>query len=324
MQLSFAQRPASSQWEPLPITRLPGLAIWAWYRPQQLPNGVTFMIPAEMVGAYPAGLPFTISDLVFSIGADVSQIQSVALFGGPMQPAAAFFPYLNSPIIGMAPGTPAEISVALAEPIPADAEPGDVRPGFDDANAVAETAESSQVMYQRIESSWKAAVQMERQMAGLRQKLSALVNSLGKLDRELTPEERLSADREDRDAWEDARRWCRDLCGKCHREVKQFDIGMTSAAGKRNWMEQVYQTIIEPRQPCPDLESHRREFETYRKDMTNLMRAMTSAVQAASQNGTQRSQRVLGVIGRKIRERRAKMRDPIGGVNMDKSCRRKK
>ena len=298
------------------------MSIWAWFRPQQLPGGVMFMIPNEVLAAYPAGLPFTLGDLLMSLGVDASAFQGVSLFGGPMQPAVSFFPYLNSPITGFTPGARPEITVMLAEMAPATTAPeglpeeSDIAPSGD--------GDSKQVMYQRIESSWKAAIQMERQMTGLRQKLSGLVNSLGKLDRELTPEERLSADREDRDAWEDARRWCRDLGGKCHREIKQFDIGMTSAAGRRNWMQQVYETIIEPRQPCNELESHRREFEVYRKDMTNLLRAMTSAVQAASQNGTSRSQRVLGVIGRKIRERRAKMRDPIGGVNLDKSCRRKK
>jgi len=164
---------------------------------------------------------------------------------------------------------------------------------------------------------------MERQMAGMRQKLASTLASLGKLDRDLRPEERLAADREDRDAWQDVRRWVRDLSAKCHREIKAFDIGMTSGAGKRNGMEEIYQQVIEPRVPCVTLEEHHREFEMYRKDMLNLQRAMSSAQQAAAQNGTSRAQRVLGTINRKIRERRLKMREPIGGVNMDRSCRRK-
>ena len=164
---------------------------------------------------------------------------------------------------------------------------------------------------------------MERQMSGLRQKLSGLLSSLNKLDRELTPEERLASSREDRDAWDDARRWVRDLAGKCHREIKQFDIGLTSAAGHRNHIEEVYKTIIEPRQPNPSLESYRREFETYRRDMMHLQRSMTSAIQAGSTNGTQRAQRVQAMLAKKIRERRQQMRAPIGGTNMDKNARRK-
>ena len=167
------------------------------------------------------------------------------------------------------------------------------------------------------------SVQMERQMSGLRQKLTSVMGSLSKLDRELSPDERVASDREDRDAWQDARRWIRDLAAKCHREVKSFDIGMTSAAGKRNMIEQYYLTVVKPRVPSPDLKTIQREFEVYRKDMTQLQKSMTAALQAASQNGTQRAQRILGTIQRKIKARRAKMREAIGGTNLDKTVRRK-
>ena len=185
------------------------------------------------------------------------------------------------------------------------------------------SADDHKMMYDRIESAWRISLQMERQMAGLRQKLASMLNTLNKLDRELHPDERLAAERDDRDAWQDARRWVRDLGAKCHREIKNFDIGMTSAAGRRNSIEQMYREIIEPRTPCQQLEDIGREFEVYRKDMMNLQRSMQAALQAAGQNGTQRANRVLGVIGRKIRERRARMREPIGGTNMDRSVRRK-
>ena len=56
----------------------------------------------------------------------------------------------------------------------------------------------------------------------------------------------------------------------------------------------------------------------------NLQRAMNTAIQAATQNGTARSQRITGTIQRKIQERRRRLREPIGGTNMDRSCRRRK
>ena len=98
---------------------------------------------------------------------------------------------------------------------------------------------------------------------------------------------------------------------------------MTSSAGKRQVKEKIYSDIIEPRKPSNDLTNIHREFETYRKDMVNLQKSMTAALQAAGQNGTQRAQRILGTIQRKIKERRAKMREAIGGTNLDKSVRRK-
>lgn len=329
MQIAFSQRPASVQWEPLAIARIPGLTLWAWYRPQHLPSGVTISIPAEVIGAYPNGMPFTVNDLLVSAGVAPNQFQAVSLFGAAWQPGAMFAAYLNHAVPMIAPGAPAEIGLSFHEQImmpqayaPMAAMPAMV--GGEDFGVEEPAPTSKAQLYDRIESSWKAAVQMERQMTGTRKKLSGILNSLNKLDRELTPEERLSADREDKDNWEDARRWARDLASKCHREIKQFDIGMTSSAGRRNGIQQIFEQIIEPRRPCNDLEAHHRDFQTYRKDMTNLQRAMTSAAQAASQNGTQRSQRVLSSIQKKIQERRRRMREPIGGTNMDKSCRRKR
>lgn len=349
MQVLFSQRAASTQWEPLAISRLPGLSVWAWFRPQQAPSGLTVGIPPELCQSYPTGLPLTVADLLHSAGVALPQFQAVSLYGGPWQPAAAFGPYLNHPVplpggdggneIGLlvmeqAAASPAHIPGHVPGPpgVPGYGQPpmsGYAEQGYqgfpehtDFHDAEPPPANAAQ-MYDRIESSWKSAVQMERQLTGVRQKLSGMLNSLNKLDRELTPEERLSADREDKDNWEEARRWARDLAAKCHREIKQFDIGMTSAAGRKNAMQAFFEQVIEPRQPCNDLETYRREFETYRKDMVNLQRAMTSAAQAATQNGTQRSQRVLSSIGKKIRERRRRMREPVGGTNMDRSCRRK-
>jgi len=309
------------------IPRIPGLTLWAWYRPQQLPSGVTIGIPPELCQSYPAGLPFTMADLLLSVGIAMPQFQAVSLFGGAWQPAAAFAPYLNQAVPVPAANGRSEIGLLAVESAPVVG--GFVPPamtGFESGDFGESTEAASATggqMYERIETAWKSAIQMERQLAGVRQKLSGMLNSLNKLDRELTPEERLSADREDKDNWEEARRWARDLAAKCHREIKQFDIGLTSAAGRKNSMQAFYEQVIEPRQPCSELETYRREFETYRKDMVNLQRAMTSAVQAASQNGTQRAQRVLSSIGKKIRERRRRMREPVGGTNMDRSCRRK-
>ncbi len=201
----------------------------------------------------------------------------------------------------------------------------DVGQGFADDSEFEDsgTPLTDDMMYLRIEAAWKGARQIERQTTGLRQKLGSMQAVLGKLDRDLSPDERLASDREDRDDWADVRRWLRDLQAKCHREIKAFDIGMTSGAGGRRHLEDVFLTRIEPRAAAGQLEVYRAEFEQFRKDMVSLQRAMNAALQAASLNGTQRAQRILGKIAGKIREMRARNREPLGGTNIDRTVRKK-
>jgi len=295
-------------------------------------------IPPEVAVAWPAGFPFTLGETLLAAGIDPMQLHSVSVFGAEWQPATIIGQYLQLAVPPLAPGGTPEISINVLEQMqvnwpgipqqfPAAAMQTNV-PGCSPAAAESlvteeQTAGSGAMMYDRIETAWKVSLQMERQMSALRKKLASVMKSLGKLDRDLAPEERLAADREDRDAWDDARRWVRELSAKCHREIKSFDIGMTSAAGKRGTIEQLYKEVIEPRTPSNNLQTIHRDFETYRKDMTNLQKSMTAALQAGSQNGTQRAQRILGVISRKIKARRVKMREAIGGTNLDKSVRRK-
>lgn len=290
-------------------------------------------IPPEVIASSPMGFLFTLADILGAAGIPVDQFHSVSLFGGPWQPASGYIQFLNHAVPPILPGSPPEISVAVnnqpAAMLTPQAANGHTVPmavsNEHDPNVAEPTtlgAEAS--IYDRIESSWKGCIQMERQMAALRSKLSSMLQGLGKLDRDLAPQERVAADREDRDAWDEVRRWLRDMTAKCHRELKTFDIGMTSGAGKRNELEQIYRTVIEPRTPHNDLEMIRRSFEGHRKEIVNLQRAMGSALQGASTNGTQRANRVLARINKKMLARRAKMREAIGGTNMDKTCRKKR
>lgn len=292
------------------------------------------MVPPELSGMYAGGLPVTLADILQSAGVASEQLHSVSLFGGEWQAGSLMLPFLAHPLPPIVPGARPEIMIGIMEthsaPMPALPQQMPGSPMVVESVAVEAGIEeqppelgADASMYDRIDSAWRSAIQMERQMTGLRQKLTSVLNSMGKFDRDLNPNERLAADREDRDAWQDARRWLRDLSAKCHREIKAFDIGMTSSAGKRTWMEETYESVIKPRVPTNDLEKIHREFEVYRKDIVNLQKAMQAALQTATQNGTQRAQRILGVISRKIKERRAKMREPLGGTNLDRSVRRR-
>ncbi|MEO2034236.1 MAG: hypothetical protein ABGZ35_19340 [Planctomycetaceae bacterium] len=334
MQIPFAHRPPSVQWEPLPIVRFPGLTLWTWYRPQRLPLGLIVSIPPDVQAAFPAGFPFTLLDLFLAAGVEPSMVHSAAIYSTEWQTAAVFGPWLNHTMPPAGAGANPEIAVQVHQhvvpaetiPVPHTMAPAGTYPNPPLIQQVAPDAAepvANRMMYERIDNSWRSSIQMERQMTGLRQKLASVMAALGKFDRDLNPDERLAADREDRDAWQEPRRWMRDLSARCHREVKTFDIGMTSAAGKRNAIEQLHAKVIEPQAPGHDLMGIRREFETYRKEMANLQKSMQTTLQAANQNGTQRAHRVLSTISRKIRERRARMREPIGGMNLDKSVRSK-
>ncbi|MEO2018308.1 MAG: hypothetical protein ABGZ53_28485 [Fuerstiella sp.] len=310
------------------MPQLPGTALWAWDRPESLPNGFMVSIPAEVLAAYPTGLPFTLADILAAAAIDPNQFQAVSLFGTEWQPASVYGAYLTYPIPLPTLDGCREISILLSDGMPVVVAPsesaGDVMMEAIPTPDSGTPSHKPGRMFDRIESAWRASIQIERQLAGVRQKLSAMLASLGKLDRDLGPDERVAADREDRDAWQDARRWMRDLAAKCHRELKSYDIGITSAAGHRNWIEQVFEQVIEPRVPNDDMERYHREFESYRRDIVNLQKSMSAALQAAQQNGTQRAQRILGTIGAKVRQRRARNREPLGGMNMDSSCRRKR
>jgi len=303
----------------------------------------------------------TLGDLLTALGVPPQNFQAVSMYGSEWQAAAVFSPFVNHPLPPIPMGGRAEIAISVIEqpammpmqpfafvPGVAFAMPGaestamlhadveqadhfnsmtsDIDASMEDDSEFEDDGAllSDDMMFIRIESAWKFSVQIERQMTGVRQRLSSIQSALGKLDRDLSADERLASDREDRDEWSDTRRWVRDLQSKCHREIKAFDIGMTSGAGNRRHLEETYLTIIEPRVPSTSLESYRAEFEKYRKDMVSLQRAMITALQAASQNGTQRAQRCLGKIAVKIREMRAKNREPLGATNMDRSVRRKK
>ena len=345
------------------MARLQGIVLWAWYRPAHLPSGVVVSIPAELLTACPGGFPMTLGDVLTATGVPPQQFQGVSLFGCEWQSASVFAPFVNHPLPVVPAGGRAEILIAVGEqqvmmpmmPVVSMHQPGTtvfgtetaamlaeansftgqaVYPGLlsDDVNqSFADDAEfedngaplTEDMMYLRIEAAWKGARQIERQTTGLRQKLGSMQAVLGKLDRDLSPDERLAADREDRDDWADVRRWLRDLQAKCHREIKAFDIGMTSGAGGRRHLEDVFLTKIEPRAAGGQLEVYRAEFEQFRKDMVSLQRAMGTALQAASLNGTQRAQRILGKIAGKIREMRARNREPLGGTNIDRTVRKK-
>ena len=124
---------------------------------------------------------------------------------------------------------------------------------------------------------------------------------LNSLNRDLSPDERLHSDRQDKNDWMEARRWLRDVGAKVSRYIKEFDIGEASQAGKREWFEQTYEAIIAPRRISDDLPRLEREFEAHRKQLQTLMANMNNAYSSAVQDGERRAQQILTHIASKVR-----------------------
>ena len=113
------------------------------------------------------------------------------------------------------------------------------------------------------------------------------------LDRDLSPEERLHGDRQDKSDWQEVRRSLKDAATKLNRYVKEHDVGETSAAGKKVWFTEVFRKFVEPKRPCEEIFELHREFEAYRKRLQLLLQNMGLAHTNVAQEVERRAQQVL-------------------------------
>jgi len=292
----FSERPASSNWEAITVPGTSGVSCRAWFRPETLPAGVAVTLPPELSASTAPVLPFSLLQIIAAVGVSWEQLASVSLYGGQWQSAATCQPLAGQQLESPAAGASPQILLAVIDSqiVHSPSAP---------APAAATEQSSSTGLFNRVETEWKACQGMERQLSGLRQQLSLVFGRLGSLDRDLRPEERLAADRIDQDDWQDARRWIRDASSKVHRCIKAHDIGVTSAAGRRNVIQQTYDQASATQKATGDLSTCLHEIEIYRKELANLFHSMSSALQVANVNGIQRAQRILSRIAARVRAR---------------------
>src|SRR5262249_53192800 len=145
----------------------------------------------------------------------------------------------------------------------------------------------------------------------LRKQLSGAQTRITTIDRDLNPEERMYADRQAKNDWQEARRWLKDSAAKLARYIKEHDTGDTSNAGKREWFVKAYEELVIPRRPFEKLIQVQRTFESHRKRRKILQTAMTTALQFATSEGERRAQMVLERIARSVRDARAKRRGRV-------------
>ncbi len=208
-------------------------------------------------------------------------------------------PLLDQPL----PSVPQGLTIALrcaAIPDPqAVPAPG---PGAPPATPVA--AADSQKLLAVMEMNWQAIIQIERQMEAVRKQLGGLLGRLGSLNRDLNPDERKHADSVDLKDWQDARRWLRDCASTVSRFIRDYDIGMTSTAGHRARLEDLYRQYVSQGQPFAGIGAAAQEFESHRRSVQSLLSQMQNASNAASRDGEQRAQQLLQRIAAKVRRGR--------------------
>jgi len=73
------------------------------------------------------------------------------------------------------------------------------------------------------------------------------MGQLKTMNRDLQYEEKEFSTHQDRDAWDDARRWIRNSLTQLSRCQKACDVGDTQSVGKREWLQQIHDTYIASR-----------------------------------------------------------------------------
>ncbi|GAB4158889.1 MAG: hypothetical protein Tsb009_36180 [Planctomycetaceae bacterium] len=250
----------------------------------------------------------TLRQLVSAAGVNPALIVMWSLQGMTYQIKPETTPLLDQVIPAAPPGSDPNIVVWLNTPVQQAGMASPPASGFSlpaSQSGLKSSADLSDV-FDVIETNWHAIVQIEKQLKRLRKQLSSMISRLGSLNRDLGPDERLHANRQDKSDWQVARRWLRDVANRISQSVKAFDIGENSNAGQRNYFQQIYEQYIAPRKPFEGIHQTEREFETYRKGIQTLQATMNNALQTAVQDGERRATQILSRIAASVRAANSK------------------
>jgi len=300
----FQSRPASQNWEQVPLAWIPGGFVWAWFKPPQAPGAIVVRLPDEQGDALRPQL--TMRNLIAALGADLREIPFWSIQGMMLDSQGGQNPLLDQPVPPPVPWADPTITIHFAGvPQPGFAAGVSVQPvAASSAMKTAPMTPAAESALAAMDADWNAILLMETQLAQLRKQLSAIQAKLQSLNRDFTPEERQAADSNDVKAWQDARRFLRDAAGQTSRYIREHDVGMTSAAGQRHRFEEIYKTHVTARNAFEGISSVQHEMEVYRKQVQALLSKMQTALSNAGSNGEQRAQQVLSRIGAKMRRSR--------------------
>jgi hypothetical protein len=295
----FAGRPPSAGWEQMQLGSA-AACFWVWFKPPTAPQGLVIRIPEEIYRGRP-GLPgeeLTVRTLLRAAGVDAGTVCMWYLHGSPFEGRNGTSPAFDQRLAEPLPGADPNI-VVLIEPPAAEFSRAASPP-------VATLGTDFVKVFDEMEADWNASLLLERQLLLARKQLSAALSRLAALDRDLSPEERLHGDRQDKSDWIEVRRGLKDAAVKLSRYIKEHDVGETSAAGKRDWFQQTYRQYVAPRRLFDGLLPLHREFESYRKRLQVLLCNMNLAHTNTAQESERRAQQVLSRLGSRARSAQTK------------------
>ncbi len=284
------RHPPSTTWEQHPPSPDAPLGLWAWWSPPQATQGVLVRLPDAMYAAPSLAHACTLRRAIAALGIDPHLVSRWFVAGGSYDSRNGTNPMWDATLPPPMPGHDPGILIILDEP----------------ELQVLPQPESPTLTLERVAADWNASTQLEHQLQLARKQLHDTQSRVQKLNRDLTPEERLHADRLDQNEWQEARRWLRDVASRLSKLIKDHDLGMASAAGRRNWFEATYLQVVARRRPCEGQDEIRREFEGYRKTLQTMLLQMQNAQSLATQDGERRAQQVLNRISARVRAARAK------------------
>ncbi|HAA60091.1 MAG TPA: hypothetical protein DCE39_04095 [Planctomycetaceae bacterium] len=157
-------------------------------------------------------------------------------------------------------------------------------------------------LYTAIEVHWSAIQAEIVKIDMLRKQVDGMMSELSGLNRDLNYDENTHTSRQDKDAWDDARRMMRNAHMQLSRCQKACDVGDTQSAGKKEWMKELHDTQILPRRPIENPTAIEGEFQHFRKMLITLENQVNAALASAATEGVGRARRVLAEIATKVRK----------------------
>ncbi len=318
MSIPFANRPPSATWESIPLPGNPPATAWIWFKPATAPLAILLQIPAELF-RNPATRPtLTLRGLLAAVGMDVRLVTVCVVYGSPLDPHQGLNPILDYPLTeppaGGDPLIALHVHPMAVQPQPMVDVPYTpvVAAGYSGGMQNPMPASSTQIppgadeILLRMAADWHASLQLEQQLDGMAKQLNATAQRLNGLNRELTPEESRFADSQDKREWQDARRWLRDAVAKISRFLKEHVVGITSAAGKRDSYELIFDQFVAPRRPFDGLVQADRDFSAYRKLLQTLLNNMNSAQGSAVQDAERKAQTLITRMAARVRAGKSK------------------
>jgi hypothetical protein len=302
-QAQFLARNPSTNWEQIRL-RATGGFFWVWFRPPAAPNGLVVRIPDEIDSATHEQTQarhdcLTMRHLLGEVGIDPAIVSLWYQYGIPSDGGSGTSPAFDQPIPPPQPGVDPQIVVMINVPA-TEMSLGNVpTAGVGGATCVTK-------VFDEMEADWYAVLLLEKQLLLARKQLTNALGRLASLDRDLSPEERLHGDRQDKSDWQEIRRSLKDAATKLSRYVKEHDVGDTSAAGKKNWFSEMYQKLVVPRQPFDGLLALHREFESYRKRLQILLQNMQLSNINVAQEAERKAQQILSRISSRARSAQGK------------------